>query len=434
MSALLLFPCLATAQARPASPPVRQLGATVATSTELLGSVAAVRQLPDGRVLVNDQARRRLILLDTTLKTVATVADSTSSTANAYGAQAGGLLAFRGDSSLFVDPASLSMLVIDPAGKIVRVMAAPRPQDVTFLTGGLFGNPGFDAQGRMIYRQFGTQMPARPAPGQPFVMPTPPDSAALVRFDLASRKLDTAGYFKVYRPSMTMTREENGGMRVTTKINPLPLIDDWAVLSDGTLAIVRGREYRVDLLSSDGTRRAGGKIPFDWQRLTDSMKVAYIDTMKAVMERARAVMVAGGPAPAGPQGATLGGGGQMVVISTETRSGGAGGAVQSMTVSKGAGDHMPVPTFVSPSELPDYKPVFGPGSVRADADGRLWVRTIATKRTNDGAIYDVIDNTGTLVDRVQVPANSVIAGFGRGGIVFLGLRDKGGLRLIKARS
>ena len=90
--------------------------------------------------------------------------------------------------------------------------------------------------------------------------------------------------------------------------------------------------------------------------------------------------------------------------------------------------------MVSASELPDYKPVFGMGSIRADMDNRIWVRTIPTKVTTGGAIYDVIDKTGKLVDRVQVPANSTIAGFGTGGIVYLGIRDASGTHIQRAVS
>src|SRR5438874_8628737 len=49
-----------------------------------------------------------------------------SATANAYGTRPGGLIAYRGDSTLFVDPASLSMLLIDPNGKIARVRSEER--------------------------------------------------------------------------------------------------------------------------------------------------------------------------------------------------------------------------------------------------------------------------------------------------------------------
>jgi hypothetical protein len=199
---------------------VRQLPAALATSTDTIGSVAAVRQLPNGNVLVNDQARRRVIMLDKDMKLVSVVADSTSSTANAYGARPGGLLAYRGDSTLFVDPASLSMLVIDPNGKIIRTMAAPRPNDVMFLTGGAMGNPGFDTRGRLVYRtvDFGfNRNGPRPEPGKPFTPPTPPDSSILVRFDLATRKLDTVGFFKIPKANVQMSQDANGGMRVSVQ-------------------------------------------------------------------------------------------------------------------------------------------------------------------------------------------------------------------------
>src|ERR1700704_1977541 len=134
-------------------PPVRQLGPVTAVAKEPLGAVTTVRHLPDGRVLVNDIVGRRVVMFDSSLSSLTVVADTTSATANAYGVRPGGLIAYRGDSTLFIDPASLSMLLIDPTGKIARVMSAPRANDVGFLVGGPFGNPGFDAQGRLIYRE-----------------------------------------------------------------------------------------------------------------------------------------------------------------------------------------------------------------------------------------------------------------------------------------
>jgi hypothetical protein len=93
---------------------------------------------------------------------------------------------------------------------------------------------------------------------------------------------------------------------------------------------------------------------------------------------------------------------------------------------------LPPLAFVSPSELPDYKPVFGPNAVRADADGRLWVRTIPTTPTA-GVVYEVIDRTGKLTDRVLVPTGSTIVGFGTGGVVYLGMRDASGIHVQRAR-
>jgi hypothetical protein len=411
---------------------VRQLPAPV-VSAEPLRSLAAVRHLPNGNVIVHDQGGRRVLLMDSSLAVVRVVADTTSATASAYGTRPGGLLAYRGDSTLFIDPASLSMLVIDPAGKVVRVMAAPRASELGFLVGGAAGNPGFDAQGRLVYRSFSMPAFVR-GPNGVTTPPVFPDTEPLVRYDLATRKLDTAAFVKVYRPKMQMSQEANGGVRMQSTVNPLPLVDDWAVLSDGTIAIVRGRDYHVELIGPTGAKTVAAKIPYDWQRLTDEDKVAFIDSTKAVAERQRAAAAAGAIAGAGPPGT----GAPMIMMRVD------GGDVsragpppregsQQITVNGTGGPMSFTPTFVSPSELPDYKPVFGVGAVRADMNGRIWVRTIPTKPTTGGAIYDVIDGSGKLVDRVQVPTGTTIIGFGTGGVVYLGGRDATGIKLQRTR-
>ena len=68
---------------------------------------------------------------------------------------------------------------------------------------------------------------------------------------------------------------------------------------------------------------------------------------------------------------------------------------------------------------------------QGDLDGNLWVRT--TIVVNGGPIYDVIDASGKMVDRVVLPAGRVIAGFGKGGVVYMGVRETGGVRLEQAR-
>jgi hypothetical protein len=331
------------------------------------------------------------------------------------------------------------MLVIDPSGKIARIMAAPRANDVFFLLGGPMGNPGFDANGRLVYRSmgFGDRRVA-PAPGQPFTPPALPDSVPIVRYDLNARKLDTAAFVKVYAPKFNVTPTENGGMRMSTFVNPIPEVDDWAVMPDGTIAILR-KDYHVDYIDADGTKTSGPKIPFDWQRLTDSAKTAIIDSSKAAFERMRA----GGPGTGGgpmiiaqvgpggpPPGAPPGGSGQMIVVRERGPEGGAPPA-RGAAPSAAASGPPPV-AFVAPSELPDYRPAFSNGSVRADAEGKLWVRIMSPKPAS-GPEYDVIDRTGRLVDRVVLPAGTTIAGFGAAGTVYLGVRDASGVHIVRAR-
>ncbi|AHG93755.1 hypothetical protein J421_6220 (plasmid) [Gemmatirosa kalamazoonensis] len=96
------------------------------------------------------------------------------------------------------------------------------------------------------------------------------------------------------------------------------------------------------------------------------------------------------------------------------------------------GPSLPVLAFVEPAELPDYKPAFAAGAVRADADGNLWVREIPT-HPYPGPVYAVIDGAGRLADRVLLPRGTAIAGFGPRGVVYLGMRDGDAVRLMRAR-
>ncbi len=444
-------------------PPIRQLGSVVAVSKDSLGAVSSVRHLPNGRVLVNDIVGRRVLMFDSTLASVTVVADTTSATANAYGVRPGGLIAYRADSTLFVDPASLSMLLIDPNGKIARVMSAPRAQDVGFLVGGPFGNPGFDPNGRLVYRappDFRGLLPLRRASnngaagGAAPQFPTPPDSAALVRFDLATRKVDTATFFKTPKINLEMTQSPDGGMRMISRVNPLPQGDDWAILSDGTVAIVRGRDFHVDWLNPDGHITSSPKVPFNWERLTDESKVTFIDSAKVALEKARASgQLAGG-------GGGFGFGPQMVFRNERDGEGGGRrresrdtsrtatapapgngqtttttGPNTTVTTTVGAGEgatrNLPPLTMIAPSDLPDYKPAFAPGSTRADTDGNLWIRT--SQNVDARPVYDIINRKGELIDRVQLPANRVLVGFGENGAVYLAVRDGSTAHLERAR-
>ena len=80
-------PSIASAQADSTAgpmvgPPIQRITTASAVSTEPLGAVTSVRELPDGRVLLNDGTRRRLLLMDTALKVVDVVLDSLSDIAN----------------------------------------------------------------------------------------------------------------------------------------------------------------------------------------------------------------------------------------------------------------------------------------------------------------------------------------------------------------
>ena len=77
---------------------------------------------------------------------------------------------------------------------------------------------------------------------------------------------------------------EDGKRVVTTIIQPVPSQDSWAVLSDGTIAFVRARDYHIDWILPDGTKTSTAKLPFDWKRLTDEDKQKLADSAKVVWD------------------------------------------------------------------------------------------------------------------------------------------------------
>lgn len=416
---LFALPCGSLASQSP--PQVRPLGPVAATSIEPMASVSQVRALSSGGLIVNDNTGRRVLMFDSTLKLIRVIADSTSATANAYSSRIGGLIAYRGDSTLFADPATLSMLVIDPTGKLARTIAVPQPDYVQNLIGGPFGTPAFDARGRLVVRS-ATNRQLMDA-----VFKASPDSAVLARIDLATRTADTVAKFMIPKVTLhTHDRESTTGWTIVIAlVNPLPLTDDWAVLADGTIAIVRGREYRVDFVDENDKVISGPRIPFDWQHVAETERVAILDSTKIEMEKLRAAQLARNAAAAATR-----------PVSAAPTTGADG-----RQLTQAEGTSRPAPSsgpvlmpleFVPPEDLPDYRPAFRQGAALGDAEGRLWIRT--TKIVNGGAVYDVIDNKGDLVDRVQVPAGRVIAGFGRGGVIYMGVVDGNITRLERARA
>ena len=128
------------------------------------------------------------------------------------------------DSSLFVDPQSFSMLVVDPAGKIARSMAVPRSRDAMQLAG-FGGASGFDPAGALVYRagfQFAFRGAPGGAPGAAPMLPQMPDSAAIIRVNLATRQVDTVGRIKTPTIRLTTT-EVNGATMTRPMVDPLPL-------------------------------------------------------------------------------------------------------------------------------------------------------------------------------------------------------------------
>jgi hypothetical protein len=307
------------------------------------------------------------------------------------------------------------------------------------LAAGGLGTGAYYSNGYLVYRGMpGFRMQMGPT-GAP-TMPSVADTMAIVRVNLQSRAVDTVGFIKIPKTNTNMTRSDDGKISISIEVNPLPVVDDWVVTSTGEIALLRGRDYHIDWMSPDGTHRSSPKVAFDWKRITDEQKVALIDSVKAIRDRAAAANPGQGNAMASAFGAALGMGGAVggmasaaaptMVMRFESRGApggppGGGAAPQIMA---------PQINYVSPTELPDYQPAFFANSAKADNDGNIWVQTIPTKPVAGGVVYDVINPAGEVVDRVQIPVNRTIVGFGPGGVVILAVRDGMTTKLERART
>jgi hypothetical protein len=398
--------------------PVRNLSAASAKTAEPLGAVFGVRQLPGGKLLVNDATRHRVLLFDSTLTKYKVVIDSAPGAVNSYGSRSTPIIPYVGDSTLFVDAASQSMLVIDPTGKIARTMAAPHPEQLPYLAQ---SGSGVDNKGRLIYRGVALPVPKPRGPDGKFTMSAFPDSTPVIRADFEARTIDTIGRVKTLADQRTVILPVDGKQVVKTTINPLTSLDEWAVLSDGSVAFVRGADYHIDWLHPDESRTSSAKLPFDWKRLTDEDKQRLIDSARTAQAKPADAAKAGGADGPTVMTSMGGGGGGGGVVSV----GGAGGGA--MTMSLPSNGNMPKPQieFVPLSEMADYYPPIRQGAAMPDLDGKLWILPTTSAQSIAGElVYDVVNHKGELTERVRMPAGRSVAGFGRGGIVYLMWKDR----------
>lgn len=376
--------------------PVKTIAVPKTRSVVTVASVyPGLRALSGGRVLLNDQVSRRIMMFDSTLKIIATPFDSAGGGANSYGSRSLGLIPHRGDTTYVAEPTSMSFLVLNGSGNIVRVEASPRTGDMGLLAATGFGFPRFDLNGRLIYRT--TERPPTPRPlpngGVPVTQPT--DSALIVRVSFDTRTVDTVARIRISSLRNVVDTLAGGATRPRMIFEVLPSIDEWTVLPDGTIAIVRGIDYHIDWYAPDGTHSSSPKLPIDWRRLTDEDKRAKVDSARATYESTR---------------------------TPESRA-------------RAAATNGPQIDFVAPSELPDYVPPVRPLGVKADTDGNVWILPSTSSFAGGprGLMYDVVNRKGEMIQRVRFPDNRVLAGFGEDGVVYMLAYEGGQYYLERSR-
>lgn len=399
--------------------PIRALTSVVKTDSGMFAGIPQMRALPDGRLLVNDVGQHRLIVFDTTLAHFTVSADNAGAP-NRYGAQPGTFIPYVADSTIMLDVDAQAFVVIDPRGEIARTMAMPRSNfsDIIALVSGARSNQGYDPKGRMIYpalRNGARDMNATDS--GTVTTRVLHDSSLIMRLDPDTKQSDTIAYLnlavsKIVRMTLGPGRYPATGPAAP---NPLPVIDDWTLLPDGTIAIVRGHDYHIDWVSPDGVVTPSPKMAYDWRRATTEDKQRMIDSAKAAADARAAAAAAAAAARGANAGAAAAG-----------RAGRAGssGARGPVTV------RLPGTQF-EPSELPDYYPPIRAGTVKSDPDGNVWILPTTSSAAGSGLVYDVVNRKGEVVERVRLPEGRALIAVGRGGVVYMGYAPARGVGYLE---
>jgi hypothetical protein len=353
--------------------------------------IAGVRELKDGRVLVADVRDKTLQLID-----------FKAGSATKVGREGQGpgeyslpmrLVALPGDSTAVFDGGNQRYLTIHPdgkAGKDFRLEAAAsggrggRAGEAGRMMVMISPPRGVDARGNIYYEgpAFGINADGVPAAA---------DTVAVIRFDRAARRADTVAFVHLAKGNANVSGGR-GEMRVMIgQANPLIPRDDWVVLPDGKVAVVRASDYHIDFYGPARAKLAGPATPYEKIKVDDAVK------KQVEADRAR---------------------GQRNGVRMTMDVGGRGGNQRSTQLGGGGGD-LQIPPL---TDWPDFVPPFLANAAASRPNGEVWV--LRTRKPGDNVpVYDVFDATGRVIGRVALPAKSRLAGFGQGTVYLIRLDD-----------
>jgi hypothetical protein len=390
--------------------------ARVLAVSESFGFLQSVVERPDGRLLVADPLGSLFVALDPRTGEMEPV-----------GREGGGPGEWRqpdavhrlpGDSTLLVDLGNARLSVLDPDGQFtgsypMALLPAASAESVGERSGprgpgqgqgggggamagpgrGVFGAGGppeviqpraTDARGRIYYQTRGGPLGPGGSPG------AAPDSMQVKRWDRGDAPpVRLAGL----RPAALASTTSGGAGNVAVRARPIPLApqDDWAVTSDGSIALVRAEPYHVEWLGADGSVVVGPAVSFTPVPVGEPEKQRWVESLG---ESGLSMMM------------TVDGGS----VNMQFRRGGGMGP---QGAQGGVDDY----------EWPATLPAFRPGGARVDPEGRLWVERYGS--AGSPTLYDLFDRGGELTGRVRLPAERRVIGFGRNVVHVVHVDDLG---------
>ncbi len=349
--------------------PERNLTAPDARFPEAFGMVGGLRELRDGRILVADPLGQALMVIN--LQT------GTADTIGRVGAGPGeykqpdAVFALPGDSTLLVDLGNgrLTVLAPDLSFGETTPIAQGQPQAGGAMAGMNVVLPrGVDEQGRVYFQALGMGM----RPGGQL-----PDSAAIMRWDRATGAFEQMGQVKLLE-RRTETSGGRGNMMARLRQTPLSPQDGWGVGWNGRVAAARSGGYYLEWIEPDGRRVRGDDVSYRPVRIRQAEKERWVEGTSS-----SGLMI-----------------GMDMNNGVRTMSFGRGGGRMG-----GAGD-----SDVDDYDWPDAMPAFVAGGVRVTPEGDAWVRRSVP--AGGDAVFDVFGADGQLKERITLPADSRIAGFG----------------------
>ncbi|MDE0259408.1 MAG: hypothetical protein OXR82_13615, partial [Gammaproteobacteria bacterium] len=267
--ALGLFGCAQDDAAAPAGAVTRyELGEPEAVSGDF-GSVDDIRVRRDGSLLVADRTSGELVLLDPELGT-RTVVGSRGEGPGEYQAPSG-IWPLPGDSTLLLDVSNNRLTVLTPD----LSFGATRPMFEVDPDGGiLLLNPQvIDDSGR-IYTTNGFSMNLA---GRGSGDGSGTDSVPVVRATLDDLTPDTVARLAPPESTSRMEmRSSQGNRMVTMQQTPYSPSDSWGVAPDGSVAIARAADYRLEWISSDGSVRSGAPVAWEAVPAGQAEKEAWV--------------------------------------------------------------------------------------------------------------------------------------------------------------
>lgn len=347
-------------------------------------TVNGVRELSDGRVVVIDSRDK-----------IVQVVDFKSGQAVKVGREGSGpgeyavplrIVPLPGDSSGVYDMLNSRMLVVLPNGKPGPFVTIEQPQSAG-PGGGMVriggAAPRFaDARGRLYW----TGQPFTiTAPGEP---PKSADSVPVLRYDRATKKTDSLAWVRVPR-SNVQTSGGGGNVRMMVGVaNPFEPRDEWAVTPDGRVAVLRSPEYRVEWYGPTG-KGATSTIPYEKVKVTEKHKAQWRESRRQMTT-------------------------MMFTVNNGQRS-----------VRTGP----PEANIPDPGNWPELLPPFLENAVQVAPNGMIWVAR-TRDADDDTPNYDVLDASGKVAMKVELPKGARLVGVGNG-VVYVTRTDEDDLQYLQ---